>query len=74
MNFLVCIPNVGLKLGRVGVILGYFLGLLMVELEFGPNIVVYCLIFSNTPILLNLELYNSSYAFVCEGMSVWSFH
>ena len=27
-------------LGRVGAVLGYFLGLLMVELEFGPNMKV----------------------------------
>ena len=45
-------------LGHIGVVLGQFLGLLKVELEFGPNIKVvsYCLSFPTTPSMLNLEL------------------
>ena len=76
MIFLVCVPAIGPFLGRVGVILGYFLGYLTVELEFGLNIkvVAYCLIFSMTPSMLNLELYNSSYSFMSDRRIVWSFH
>ena len=62
-------------LGRVWAVLGYFLRLLTVELEFGPNIKVvsYHLIFPTTLGLLNLKLYNSSYAFMSDRRSVWSF-
>ena len=58
MIFLVCVPAAGLFLGHIGVVLGYFLRLLKVELEFGLNmkVVGYRLRFPTTPNMLNLEL------------------